>query len=160
MYHRFFLALIEAFNNDSVEEYLGRSYLIVAGKAEEKHLPNKTIKTFLHISLCRVMKAFAEKVNKCFKKERNFVKFVISLLANSFSLSDAFEICEHFFKLLICKFSADCKDCKSFLEEKMKEFQIGNSIDPNQILDGDLPITTGKNRYKNVQLKTAGRSIF
>ena len=47
---------------------------------------------------------------------------------------------EHFFKLLICKFSADCK---SFLQEKMqfdmetmKEFQIGNSVDPNQISDG------------------------
>ena len=42
------------------------------------------------------------------------------LLANSSSLSDAFEIFEHFFKLLICKCSADCKDCKSFLEENMQ----------------------------------------
>ena len=79
-------SLIEAFNNESVKEYLGRSYLIIAWKAEEKHLPNKTAKIFLHISLCRVMKAFAEKVNKCFKKERNFVKFVTSLLVFHFRM--------------------------------------------------------------------------
>ena len=72
---RIIKSLIEAFNNESVEDYLGRSYLIVADKAEEKHLPNKTVKTFLHISLCHVMKvkAFVEKVNRCYKKERNFV---------------------------------------------------------------------------------------
>ena len=33
---RILKSLIEAFNNESVEDYLGCSYLIVTGKAEEE----------------------------------------------------------------------------------------------------------------------------
>ena len=101
-------------NNNSVESYLGRSYQIVTGKATTNDL--KKNKTFLLISLCHSMKALAHKVNKCFKTEKNFVKYCLSLLANSCSLSDALLILKHFFKLLLCKFSDDCSDAESFLD--------------------------------------------
>ena len=81
-------SLVEALNNESVRTYLGRPYLIVTGKGTVNDLPVETIKTFLNISLCHSMKALACKVNKCFKAERNFVMYSLSLLANSCSLSD------------------------------------------------------------------------
>ena len=164
-------SLIESFNNESVEDYLGRSYLIVTGKAGMNDLPNKKVKTFLHISLCHVMKAFSVKVNKCFKKkEREFVKFVLSLLANSHLVSDVFEIFKHFFRLLFCKFSGDCADSKNVLEGKLqsdietyKEFKSDNSVDSSQLsasnmeLQGeidDLPIK------EDVYLRQSKRSIY
>ena len=113
-------SLVEALNNESVETYLGRSYLIVTGKATVNDLPVKTIKTFLHISLCHSMKALARKVNKCFKAERNFVKYCLSLLVNSCSLSDAFCVLTNLFKLLLYKFSDDCTNAKSVLYQKVQ----------------------------------------
>ena len=113
-------SLVEALNNVSVETYLGRSYLIVTGKATVNDLLVKTVKTFLHISLCHSMKALARKVNKCFKAEMNFLKYSLSLLANSCSLSVALCVLKDLFKLLLCKFSDDCTNAKSVLDQKVQ----------------------------------------
>ena len=34
-------SLVEVFNNESIEDYLGRSYLVVTGKASSTELPCK-----------------------------------------------------------------------------------------------------------------------
>ena len=111
-------SLIGVFNNESVEEYIGRSFVIVSGRATSNELPINKLKTFVHISLCHVMKAFSNKVNKCFKKDKNFIKFALSLLANSFDYQDILEICSNLFKVLLSKFSSDCVDAKSYLDKK------------------------------------------
>ena len=77
------------------------------------------VQTFVHISLCHVMKAFARKVNKCFKEDRNFIKFSLSLLANAPSYSYILDFSKHLFKILLSKYSSDCKDSKVYLEKKM-----------------------------------------
>ena len=51
--------------------FLARSYRIVTGKASFDDLPHKKNKTFVHVSLCHSIKAFAKKINRHFKKERN-----------------------------------------------------------------------------------------
>ena len=85
-------SLIETFNNETLEEYLGRSYLIVTGKASVDDLSVTKRKTFVHISLCHSMKALTKKINTCFKKQqRNLIKYSISLVANSTTLSDALD---------------------------------------------------------------------
>ena len=66
------------------------------------------VKTFVHISLCHAMKAFARKVNKCFKGDK-------SLLANAPCFSYILDISRH----LLSKYSSDCKDSKVYLEKKM-----------------------------------------
>ena len=71
---------VGVFNNETIEQYIGRSYLIVSGKATANDLSVTKVKTFVHISLCYVMKVFARKVNNCFKEDKNFIKFSLSLL--------------------------------------------------------------------------------
>ena len=110
---------VGVFNNESVEEYIGRSYTILSGKATNNDLPVNKIKTFVHISLCHIMKAFAKKVNKCFKEDRNFIKFSLSLFANALTYSDIFDISKHFFTILLCKFTNDCKVSKEHLEKRV-----------------------------------------
>ena len=64
-------------------------------------------------------KALARKVNKCFK-ERNFVKYCLSLLVNSCSLSDALCVLTNLFKLSLYKFSDDCTNANSVLDQKVQ----------------------------------------
>ena len=161
-------SLVETLNNESVENYLGRSYQIVTGKATTNDLPVKKNKTFLHISLCHSMKALAHKVNKCFKTEKNFVKYCLSLLANSCSLSDALLILKHFFKLLLCKFSDDCSDAESFLDqkvqsdiEKYKQLKSSEDLEFDDDVDGDIDETDDELPVKeDVYLQQSKRSIY
>ena len=120
------------FNNESIEEYLVRSYTILSGKATDSELPVDKVKTFVHISLCHVMKAFAKKANKCFKGDKNFIKFSLSLLANAFTYPDILDICKHFFTILLCKFSRDCKESREHLEER-----VASDIESSKKLKGD-----------------------
>ena len=117
-----------------------RSYKIVTGEASADDLLTKKIKTFVHISLCHSMKATTKNVNKYFKVERKFIKYTISLLANSCTLADAFDILEHLFKVLLSKFSDDCNDAKNYLDEKaqadiekFKELKRTNSTTSTQL---------------------------
>ena len=95
--------LIEGFNNEKLEQYSARSYKIVSGEANESDLPSSQTKTFVHISLCHSMKSFSRKINKIFKIEKDFVKFSMSLLANSGNLTDIFSILEALFTILLSK---------------------------------------------------------
>ena len=64
------------------------------------------------------MKAFAKKINRNFKKERNFIKYTMSLIANSFIHLDTYEILRNLFRLLLRKYSDDASEARIFLEEK------------------------------------------
>ena len=129
--------LVECFNLESLEEYLYRSYKISSGNAEEKDLPVVHIKTFLHISLCHSMKAFSTKINKTFKtgktkagdeehspSPRNFIKFVMSLLANSGNLSDILEIVTNLFSVLLSKSNKNCYAEIHFLQSKFDDIEL------------------------------------
>ena len=48
--------IIKSLNDESVEEYIGRSYLIDSGSATAAKLPVSRVKTSVHISLYHVMK--------------------------------------------------------------------------------------------------------
>ena len=172
-------SLIETFNNESIEEYLARSFSILSGKATSTELPFKKRKTFLHISLCHVMKAFSNKVNEHFgrkkvegrKVERSLIKYVVSLLANSTTLFDSFDTLKSFFKILLSKYSNDCIDAKNYLEEKasseietLKELEGNNNVMPLDTIQTeeadcqekeiDLPIS------EDDYLQQSKRSIF
>ena len=94
---------MEVFNNESIEDYLGRLYLVVTGKVSSTELPCK--KTFLNIS---------------FKEERNFIKFTMNLITNSFMLPDTLLILRHLFRLLLRQFSNDVLEAKTFLRERLR----------------------------------------
>ena len=50
--------------------------MIITGKATSADLPINRTKSFVHISLCHVMKAFVLKTNKCFKIDKTSFNFV------------------------------------------------------------------------------------
>ena len=75
--------LIGAFNKETLEEYILRSFTIASGTASTKELPINPSKTFVHLSLCHVMKAFAKKIGECFRQEKEFLKFSMRVLANA-----------------------------------------------------------------------------
>ena len=89
--------LVSAFNKENLEAYIHRSYKVCTDEATVADLPSEPPKTFLHISLCHLMKSICYKINQSFKKEKQFVKFCISLLANAGNLKDVFDICESLF---------------------------------------------------------------
>ena len=51
-------ATVRPFNNESIEEYIGRSYKIATGKASTRELPVKPSKLFEHFCLSHIMHAF------------------------------------------------------------------------------------------------------
>ena len=51
--------LVESFNKETLEQFICRSYRISSGNASIEDLPTIPVKTFVHISLCHAMKAFA-----------------------------------------------------------------------------------------------------
>ena len=57
-------ATVRSFNNESIEEYIGRSYKIVMGKASTKELPVKPSRLFVHICLSHIMHAFSRYLKK------------------------------------------------------------------------------------------------
>lgn len=115
-------SLVESFNNETIEEYLTRSHIIVSGNATALEIPTTKRKTFIHISLCHVMKALSKKVNDHFDKKRKsekvFVKYILSLLANTDTWSHICQVLQYFFKLLLSKYEEDCREAKNYLEEK------------------------------------------
>ena len=100
--------LSEGFNGESLEEYTSRSYKVASGDALSNDLPTRPNKSFFHISLCQSMKAFAKKVNHYFTRERDFIKFVMSLLANAGNIRDIFLIVRNLFAVLLSKTRAEC----------------------------------------------------
>ena len=150
---------VGVFNNESVEEYIGRSYTILSGKATNNDLPVDKIKTFTHISLCHIMKAFTKKVNKCFKEDRNFIKFSLSLFANVLTYSDIFDISKHFFTILLCKFTKSGLRYRIF--EKFKCDTFDNSEKTNNVCETNVPYTDDELPVKeDIYLQQSKRSIF
>ena len=73
-----------SFNNESIEEYIGRSYKIVTGKASTKELPVKPSKLFVHFCLSHIMHAFSRYLKKFFTgNKKKFIMYCCSILANS-----------------------------------------------------------------------------
>ena len=104
--------------------------------------PSEPNKTFLHISLCHLMKAICYKIDHCFKKEKQFIKFCISLLANAGNLKDVFDICKCLFEILLSKKSSTCEMSKRILNEKAENIEsfkrdsliIGETFKDNVII--------------------------
>ena len=77
-------AALRVFNNESIEEYCQRSYMIATGNATSKRLPTTVSKTFIHLCLSHVMNSFSRRSKRYFKRiERIFAMYGCSLLANS-----------------------------------------------------------------------------
>ena len=77
-------ATVRSFNNESIEEYIGRSYKIVTGKASTKELPVKPSKLFVHFCLSHIMHAFSRYLKKFFTgNKKKFIMYCCSILANS-----------------------------------------------------------------------------
>ena len=115
--------LVSAFNKENLEAYIHRSYKVYTDEATVADLPSEPPKTFLHISLCHLMKSICYKINQSFKKEKQFVKFCISLSANAGNLKDVFDICESLFKILLSTTSSSCENKKYILNEKVQHIE-------------------------------------
>ena len=147
-----------------------RSYKIVTGEASTDDIPTKKIKTFVHISLCHSTKATIKNVNKYFKDERKFIKYRISLLANSCTLADAFDILENLVKVFLSKFSDDCADAKHYLDEKaqsdteiFKELKRNNSTTSTQLELEETETEATENEFpvrEDVYVQQSKRSVF
>ena len=73
-----------SFKNESIEEYINRSYKIVTGKASTKELPVKPSKLFVHFCLSHIMHAFSRYLKKFFTgNKKKFIMYCCSILANS-----------------------------------------------------------------------------
>ena len=116
--------LVGAFNKQNLKAYIHRSYKVCTDEATVADLPSEPPKTFLHISLCHLMKSICYKINQSFKKEKQFVKFCISFLANAGNLKDVFDICERLFKILLSTTSSSCENEKNVLNEKAQHIEI------------------------------------
>ena len=57
-------ATVHSFNNESIEEYIGRSYKIVTGKASTKELPVKPSKLFVHFCSSHIPHACFFKISE------------------------------------------------------------------------------------------------
>ena len=53
-------AALRVFNNESIEEYYQRSYIIATRNATSKELPTTVSKTFIHLCPSHVMNIFLE----------------------------------------------------------------------------------------------------
>ena len=116
-------SLISSFNKETLEGYIRRSYKIVIGEASLHDIPSEYKKTFVHISLCHLMKAICYKINKCFHKDKQFIKFVISLLANAGNIKDILELCESLFHILLSKKNKSCEKAKKLLDMKAENIE-------------------------------------
>ena len=75
---------ILCFNNESVEEYLSRSYRISNGRASSSDLHIKPSKLFLHFCLSHMMHAFSRRLGKYITgRKKRFIMYCCSILANS-----------------------------------------------------------------------------
>ena len=80
----FLKSAIRCFNNESVEEYLSRSYRINNGRTSSSDLHIKPSKLFLHFCLSHIMHAFSRRLGKCFTgRKKRFIMYCDSILANS-----------------------------------------------------------------------------
>lgn len=70
-------ATVRFFNNESIEEYLGRSYKIVTGEASAKNLPVKPLKLFVHFCLSHIMHAFSRYLKKFFTEKKKEIYNVL-----------------------------------------------------------------------------------
>ena len=166
--------LVESFHKETLEQFICRSYRISSGNASIEDLPTISVKTFVHISLCHAMKAFARKIGKCFKKEKYFMKYCMSLLANAGTLSDIIEICENIFKVLLSKSISKCSEAKQFLDIKIatietfiKESLVSMSSMPSSTSDKDSSNMTSETMdmdrypvYEETYLQQSKRSIY
>ena len=96
---------------------------ICSGEPSMLDFPSEPNKTFLHISLCHLMKAIRYKIGHCFKKEKQFIKSCISLLAYAGNLKDVFDICKCLFEILLSKKSITCEMSKRLLNGKAENFE-------------------------------------
>ena len=69
------------------------------------------------------MKAICYKINKCFHKDKQFIKFVISLLANAGNIKDILELCESLFHILLSKKNKSCEKAKKLLAMKAENIE-------------------------------------
>ena len=69
------------------------------------------------------MKAICYKINKCFHKDKQFIKFVISLLANAGNIKDILELCESLFHILLSKKNKSCEKAKKLLDMKAENIE-------------------------------------
>ena len=107
-------SLLSCFNRESLENYICPSYKIASGEATAYGLPSKCNKTFVHILLCHLMKAICFRINKTVKHDKSFLKYTISLLANSGNLKHILMICRALFFFLLSK----SDETPSFKEHK------------------------------------------
>ena len=67
------------------------------------------------------MKAFVFKTNKCFKIDKNFITFCVSLLANTISYHNVLDIFKNLFQVILRKSTQDCKTAKEYLDQKLEK---------------------------------------
>ena len=115
--------LVSAFNKENLEACIHRSYKVCTDEATVADLPSEPPKTFLRISLSHFMKSICYKINQSFKKEKQFVKFCISLLANAGNLKVVFDICESIFKIRLSTTSSSCENEKNIFNEKAQHIE-------------------------------------
>ena len=70
-------SLVSAFNKESLEEYIQRSYKICNGEASVSELPAEINKTFVHLSLSLSLWHLMNAI--CYKIDKRFLKYCRSL---------------------------------------------------------------------------------
>ena len=117
---------VRYFNNESIEEYIGRSYEIITGKASAKELPVKTSKLFVYLCLSHIMHDFLRYLKKFFTgNKKKLIMYCCSVLANS-------EKWQTFRKTIHCLFAVllaihkNSHFRQSFDEFRVKMKELGN----------------------------------
>ena len=129
--------LIGAFNKESLEDYICRSFRIASGEATSEDLPVNRPKTFVHLSLCHIMKAFAKRIGECLSKDKEFLKYSMSVLANAGNLKDIFDIFKNIFTVLMTQSASNCIDARNYLHEKMSRIEEFKSASVTEIFKAE-----------------------
>ena len=119
-------ATVRFFNNESIEEHIGRSYKIVTGEASAKDLPVKPLKLFVHFCLSHIMHAFSRYLKKLFtEKKKKFVMYCCSVLTNS-EKGETFRKTVHCLFVVLLAFHKNSHFQQSFDELCAKIKYLGN----------------------------------
>ena len=151
--------LMKQFNRETMKEYISRCWRIVSGKAEEKDLQ----KTVFHICLSHHMKIMKKHCLNLIRHDFNYGMYMISLLLNCNTWSEAEEIWHDMTYILLSeKLTTKVIECSTRIQGKIESFdtkchETDSGLGVDEANTDDSSGKTYKDEERN---ELAGRSKF
>ena len=132
-------SILRTFNNENLNDYIHRCWAIVSGKGKAHDLS----KSFIHLCLSHVMKAFKRKLMTIYKNNFHFGMYALSLLANVTSID---ELKEQIYDLIVILMSKNITETVMIsvnrMEKKINDFDVRTSAEISWYNDKDTCLST------------------